>query len=286
MRRLVVQIALTVLSLAAPVAAQDTDPSLLTVRRIYGTGEFAAQPFGPARWLRDGSAYTTLEPAPDGGAGLDIVRYDVEGGKREVLVSASQLVPKGDTLPLRVENYDWSADLKQLLVFTNSKPVWRLNTRGDYWVLDRAAGNLRRLGGDEAKPSSLMFAKFSPDGRRVGYVRENNLYVEDLAGGGITALTTDGSRTLINGTFDWVYEEELMNYNADGWRWSPDGQRVAYWQLNADQVKDFNLINNTDSIYSKVIPVQYPKVGRDQLGGASRDRERGRRGDALAPDRG
>jgi dipeptidyl-peptidase-4 len=148
-----------------------------------------------------------------------------------------------------------------LLIFTNTKPVWRLNTRGDYWVLERATGKLRKLGGPDAKPSTLMFAKFSPDGGRVGYVRENNLYVEDLATGTITPLTTDGSRTLINGTFDWVYEEELMNYFADGWRWSPDGRKVAYWQLNADSVKDFNLINNTDSLYSRVNPVQYPKAG-------------------------
>jgi dipeptidyl-peptidase-4 len=128
-------------------------------------------------------------------------------------------------------------------------------------VLERATGRLWRLGGDEAKSSTLMFAKFSPDSRRVAYVRENNLYVEDLASGGITPLTTDGSRTLINGTFDWVYEEELMNYYADGWRWSPDGRSIAYWQLNADQVRDFNLINNTDSLYSRVIPIQYPKAG-------------------------
>jgi dipeptidyl-peptidase 4 len=174
MRRLVVQITLAVLGITAPIAAQDTDPSLLTVRRIYGGGEFGPQPFGPARWLGDGSAYTTLEQTAEG-AGLDIVRYDVERGTREVLVSARQLMPKGDTLPLRVEDYGWSADLKQLLVFTNSKPVWRLNTRGDYWVLDRTTGNLRKLGGDNAKSSTLMFAKFSPDGRRVGYVRENNL---------------------------------------------------------------------------------------------------------------
>ncbi len=78
---------------------------------------------------------------------------------------------------------------------------------------------------------------------------------------GSRPLTTDGSRTLINGTFDWVYEEELMNNYADGWRWSPDGESVAYWQLNADSVRDFNLINDTDSLYSRVIPVQYPKVG-------------------------
>jgi dipeptidyl-peptidase-4 len=201
-----------------------------------------------------------VEPAA-AGPGQDLVRYDVERGSREVLVPASRLVPPGGSEPIHIQDYAWSPDGTQLLVFTNTQPVWRLNTRGDYWVLDRPSGKLRQLGGSEAKPSSLMFAKFAPDGGRVGYVRENNLYVEELANGKIIALTTDGSRTMINGTFDWVYEEELMNYYADGWRWSPDGASIAYWQLNADSVKNFHLVNNTDSIYSRVIPIQYPKVG-------------------------
>ncbi len=243
-----------------PANAQQTDPSRLTVQRIYGSSEFAAQPFGPSRWLGDGTAYTTVEPPADG-PGQEIVRYDVEQGSREVLVAARQLLAQGAEAPLDIEDYAWSPDGKKALVFTNTRPVWRLNTRGDYWVLDRTSGELKKLGGTEAKPSTLMFAKFAPDGGRVAYVRENNLYVEDLASGKITALTTDGSRTLINGTFDWVYEEELMNYYADGWRWSPDGSSIAFWQLNADSVKNFNLINNTDSVYSRVIPVQYPKVG-------------------------
>ena len=245
---------------AVPLSAQQGDPSLLTIRRIYASGEFAAEPFGPARWLEDGTAYTTLEPSADG-SGADLVRYDVEKGTREVMVAARQLVPPGENEPLEVEDYGWSPDGTMLLIFTNTRPVWRLNTRGDYWVFDRGTGKLRKLGGPEAKPSTLMFAKFDPSGHRVAYVRENNLYVEDLAGGTITPLTTDGSRTLINGTFDWVYEEELMNYYADGWRWSPDGRSIAYWQLNADSVKNFDLINNTDSLYSRVTPVQYPKVG-------------------------
>jgi dipeptidyl-peptidase 4 len=251
---------LLLVAAAGPAFAQQTDPSRLTVQRIYGSGEFAAKPFGPSRWLAEGAAYTTLEPAPEGG-GQELVRYDVEKGGREVLVSARQLVPPGETDPIQIQDYAWSPDGKQLLIFTNTEPVWRLNTRGDYWVLDRGTGALRKLGGPEAKPSTLMFAKFAPGGGRVGYVRENNLYVEDLARGTITALTTDGSRTLINGTFDWVYEEELMNYYADGWRWSPDGSKIAFWQLNADSVRNFHLVNNTDSIYSRVIPVQYPKVG-------------------------
>ncbi len=253
-------LSIAVLAVPQVSSAQQADSSLLTLARIYGSGEFAAQPFGPSRWLGHGAAYTTLEPG-QGGRGQDIVRYDVETGRRETLVASRALTPKGAESPLQVEDYAWSPDQRMLLVFTNTQPVWRLNTRGDYWVLDRSSGVIRQLGGREAKPSTLMFAKFSPDGGRVAYVRKNNLYVEDLTSGAITALTTDGSRTLINGTFDWVYEEELMNYYADGWRWSPDGRSIAYWQLNADRVKSFNLINNTDSVYSQVTPVQYPKVG-------------------------
>jgi dipeptidyl-peptidase-4 len=207
-----------------------------------------------------GAAYTTLEP-DSAGKGQDLVRYDTEGGARLVLIPAAQLVPPGATGPLVIEDYAWSPDDRFLLVFTNSKPVWRQNNRGDYWVLDRTSKRLRKLGGPEAPPSSLLFAKFSPDGTRIGYVRENNLYVERLDDGTITRLTNDGSRTIINGTFDWVYEEELDL--RDGWRWSPDGRTIAYWQLDASRVRDFLLIDNIDSLYSFTIPVQYPKAGQE-----------------------
>jgi dipeptidyl-peptidase-4 len=253
-------LAICVVALFAPLQAQQSDSTLLSVQRIYGTTEFRGQVFGPARWLEGGSSYTTLEDA-DSDGGQNLVRYDTERGGRQVLLAARQFIPQGDSVPLAIEDYSWSPDSRMLLIFTNTKPVWRLNTRGDYWVLERDTGRLRKLGGPDAKPSTLMFAKFAPDGNRVAYVRENNLYVEDLTTGGITPLTTDGSRIVINGTFDWVYEEELMNYYADGWRWSPDGRSIAYWQLTADQVRDFDLINNTDSLYSRVIPVQYPKAG-------------------------
>ena len=101
------------------------------------------------------------------------------------------------------------------MIYTNTARVWRYNTRGDYWVLDLETHDLKKLGGD-AKPSTLMFAKFSPDSKKVGYVCEHNVYVEDLATGKITQLTFDGSTTIINGTFDWVYEEELDD--RDGFR--------------------------------------------------------------------
>jgi len=240
------------------LAQRTIDPSTLTIDRLFASPEFIEEPFGPARWLPDGESYTTLEGAA-GGTGTDIVRYDAASGRRDVLVPATRLVPNGRQQPLDIEDYLWSKDGRWLLVFTNTARVWRQNTRGDYWVLDRKSGALRQLGGKSASPSTLMFATFSPDGRRVAYVRERNLYVEDVVTGRITRLTSDGSRTVINGTFDWVYEEELNDRN--GFRWSPDGKRIAYWQLDTKGVRDFDLINNTDSLYSRVEPVQYPKAG-------------------------
>jgi dipeptidyl-peptidase-4 len=270
LHRLRALLPLASLLFATPLAAQQ-DPGSLSLERIFVSDEFRAERFGPARWLEGGDAYTTLEaePAADGAkAGgdivRDIVRYDAATGERTVLVSARSLLPRGAESPLEIEGYDWSPDGSKLLVFTNSERVWRDNTRGDYWVLDVASGGLRKLGGD-APESTLMFAKFSPDGGRVGYVRQNDVYVEDLASGAITRLTTDGSRTTINGTFDWVYEEELGL--QDGWRWSPDGERIAYWQLDATGVRDFLLLNSTDSLYSFTIPIQYPKAGETNSAG-------------------
>jgi dipeptidyl-peptidase 4 len=244
---------LAFLALGATAAAAQ---STLSVERIF-SGEFRLSGVGPSRWLDD-STYTVVEPTARG-VGNDLVKVDAASGAKTVLIPASKLVPAGAKEPLEVEGYDWSDDHKQLLIFTNSARVWRENTRGDFWVLDVPSGKLQKLGGKSAKPSTLQFAKFSPDGKRVAYVRDHNIYVENLATGAITALTKDGSTKIINGTFDWVYEEELNM--RDGFRWSPDGQRIAYWRLDANGVRDFLLINNTDSLYSFTIPVQYPKAG-------------------------
>jgi dipeptidyl-peptidase-4 len=144
-------------------------------------------------------------------------------------------------------------------VFTNTKKVWRLNTKGDYWLVDRKSGSLSQLG-KTLPASSLMFAKFSPDGNSVAYVSDNNIYVEDLATSQIKPLTTDGSVTMINGTFDWVYEEEFAC--RDGFRWSPDSKKIAYWQIDASSIRKYYLINYSDSIYSRIVPIEYPKVGQ------------------------
>ena len=85
--------------------------------------------------------------------------------------------------------------------------------------------------------ASLMFAKFSPDGKKVAYVSKHNIYIEDLANNQLNKITSDGTDRMINGTFDWAYEEEFGT--QDGFRWSPDGSKIAYWKLNANGTKTF-----------------------------------------------
>lgn len=238
---------------------EEQEGSTLTIERIFMSMDFMPDRFGPSSWIDDGNAYTTLERTVDTNLkGRDIVRYETESGEKSILVPAAMLVPAGKEKPLSVAGYSWSNNKEMLLIYTNTERVWRLNTRGDYWVLNTKTGELFRLGKDLPE-SSLMFAKFSPDDKKVAYVSKHNLYVEDLETKQYAQITFDGSDKKINGTFDWAYEEELEC--RDGFRWSPDSKNIAYWQIDATDIKNFLMINNTDSIYSYTIPVQYPKVG-------------------------
>ncbi len=230
---------------AVSIPTRASDQLNRDLKRIFDSKELTPKRFGPARWRDNGSSYTIVEPSAKQKGADDIVLYETATGKRSVLVEASALCPPGASKPLSIDDYRWSNDGQKLLIFTNTEKVWRNNTRGDYWVLDRAASKLRKV--DESAPAStLMFAKFSPDGSRLAFVRENNIYVEDLKSGSVHPVTRDGSATTINGTSDWVYEEELSL--RDCFRWSPDGKEIAYWQFDSSGVQQFTLLNNTDTL--------------------------------------
>ncbi|MBP6977994.1 MAG: S9 family peptidase [Bacteroidales bacterium] len=245
---------------SAPATAQEKqeDPSLLSIDRIFNSMDFMMDRVMPIRWIEGGNAYTTFERSETVKFGRNVIRYESSTGEKSILVEAEKFIPQGEENPLSFDDLAWSEDRSKLLLFTNTKRVWRSNTRGDYWLLDRESGSLSQLG-QGLPESSLMFAKFSPDGTKVAYVSKNNIYTEDLSNHRITQLTFDGTETMINGTFDWVYEEEF--HCRDGFSWSPDGTRIAFWQLDASGIRTFYMINNTDSLYPFTIPVQYPKVG-------------------------
>ena len=248
-----------VTSVLPPVVAQVPENVNDMMRRIFASADFAPQRFGPARWIETGTAYTTVEKSAAIPDASDIVRYETATGARSVYISARQLVPSGASEALDFDDYTWSADGNLLLLFTNTQRVWRQNTRGDYWVLDRKTGALKKLGGPNAPPSSLMYARFSPAGDRVAYVRRGNVYVERLSDGAITALTSDADSLHVNGMTDWVYEEEFDL--RDAFRWSPDGSKIAYWRFDMTGLGTYFLVNDTDSLYPKITPIQYPKVG-------------------------
>ena len=231
--------------------------SLLTIDRLFGAREFETEAVPQSHWSKRSSAYFTLDKSQDG-KGRDLVRNDPATGKKETLVPASAFVPKGAKEPLAIEAFEFSADESRVLIYTNSKRVWRRNTRGDYWVLEVASRELKKLGGNAAA-STLMFAKLSPDGSRVAFVRENNLYAQDVRNLEITQLTADGSKTLINGTGDWVNEEELDLREC--FRWSFDGRHVLFWQFDTSGVADFHLVNNVESNSPRITSFAYPKVG-------------------------
>ena len=239
----------------APLVAQPSEKLQAMLARIFNSNEFSGggrgggRRGGPGgtRWIEGGNAYAAIENG-------EIVRYDPATGKRDVLVSAAQLTPKQTGQPLAITDFAWSADAKKLLVATNPHRVLIRKPAADYWVLDRPTNAWSHLGAD------LLFAKLSPTGAAVAYVRGTNLFVQDLATGAVTELTTDGTDLIINGTSDWVYDEEFSL--ADAFRWSPDGRQLAYWQFDQHDVPEYSLVNYTDALYPVIFKYPYPKAGQ------------------------
>lgn len=229
----------------------------LHLEEIIGGRLIQTKGIGAMTWMKDGERYSRMEPNAETG-GMDIVAYRAKDNRREVIIPSSMFINKETGKPIAIRSISWSTDNGKVLIYNNTKRVWRYDTKGDYWVLTLKDGTLRQLG-KGLPESSMMFAKFSPDGTRVAFVSNNNIYVEDVASGQITQLTHDGSQTIVNGTFDWVYEEEFAC--RDGFRWSPDGQYIAYWQSDTKGTGVFDIINNVDSIYPTILHFPYPKAG-------------------------
>lgn len=249
--------ALTLACVSGTAAAQ-SPAATASLHQEFVEHAFAVEPYGPVRWVDGGKGYTTLESTPGTTAVKEIVRYDTATGQRQVLVAAQQLIPRGAQQALTIDDYACSTDLSRVLIFTNTQRVWRANTRGDYWVIDRQTGEIRRLA-SAGPTSTTMFATFSPDGKKVAYVHFNNIYVEDLQTAKTWRITADGSDKVINGTSDWVYEEEFGI--RDAFRWSPDGTHIAYWQFDASKVKNFALIYDTGGPYQILTRIPYPDFG-------------------------
>jgi len=228
-------------------------------------------------WNKDGNSYTTIEDN-------SIVEITLPAMTKTTLVSADQLAPLG--LAHREGNrgaagaagasrrgfggaafqYQFSDDKQKILIETQPSRIYH-NTYYTCWVFDKSANTLTPVAKHlpaakstfAAPVPGVLNAKLSPDGSKLAYVYDNNIYTEDLATHTIEVLTTDGNDKRLNGWFDYAYSEEL--YDIDGFRWSPDSKSIAYWQMDLGKVGIFYMINNTDSIYPKIISIPFSKVG-------------------------
>lgn len=248
----------TVALLACPLAAaaQSTAQSAdeLTVETIFGSDGLSSRSVA-VRWMADGRHWSVVERDS---AGFDeLWRVEAESGRREKLVSSAELSPPGGGDPLRIEGYDFSEDGRRLLIFSQSQQVWRARTKGRYYVFDFPTRRLIEVSGEDGWQ---MFAKLSPDARQVAFVRDHDLYVTDLSSGEERRLTFDGGENIINGTTDWVYEEELDL--RDAFRWSPDGSRIAYWRFDQSPVRTYWLVDHLP-LYPELTGIRYPKAGED-----------------------
>ena len=224
----------------------------LTVERIYGSDDFSGQSVS-VRWMPDGLHWSTIDQ--DSAGHSELWQVDARTDQREKLVSAAELIKEGSEEPLQIEGYTFSTDGRRLLIFAESQQVWRARTKGHYYVFDFPT---RRLIPVSDGDGWQMFAKLSPDGRQVAYVRDNDIFVNDLSSGEEQRLTFDGSETIINGTTDWVYEEELGL--RDAFRWSPDGSKLAYWRFDQSPIRTYWLVDAMP-LYPELNGVRYPKAG-------------------------
>ncbi|MEX1186074.1 MAG: S9 family peptidase [Gemmatimonadaceae bacterium] len=245
MRR-VLKLSILSLVLAAPVAGAQS-PTELTVDRIFNSAEFRAQPSPTLHWLGNEANYVDVREG-------SFHMVDIGSGRSTLLVDAAAFVGE-DGKRLDIEDVIWSGDQTRALIFHSSERVWRANSRGRFHVFDVAS---RKLIPVTRVDTLIMFGKLSPDGQHAAFVRNNNIYVTDLATGQERALTRDGSPEIINGTTDWVYEEEFGL--RDAFRWSPDGRRIAFWRFDQTAVKPFSLIDETQ-LYPSFTTFKYPKAG-------------------------
>lgn len=224
---------------------------MLQLEDIWGSPKLFARTVEGFRALNDGEHYSKTVETENGDA---IVSFSFLTGKAvDTILKPTALIIMNDTIEF--SDYSFSKDEQKILLVVNPESIYRHSTREDYYLYDRKTGKLRPI----TLNGKAMYGSFSPDGKRIAFVRENNLYTYDIDSGTETAVTTDGKRNaVINGATDWVYEEEFSMDVA--FCWSGDGTHLAYYRFDETGVKEFNL-TYYGNLYPKEETYKYPKAG-------------------------
>lgn len=230
------------------------DKKLLTVSDIFVSQKFHGKTLNHAKWFPDGKSFTFIKN-DDQSNFPSLYKHEVKSGDVSKLLDGAEIInpQTGDTILF--SDYEWSESGKKLLLKADSRRVWRRFSLAHFYVYDLDQKKLQAVSGGNER---ILHAKLSPDASKVGYVYENNLFIKDFKTDSVQQLTKDGSETIINGQFDWVYEEEFGI--ANGWRWSPDGNKIAFWRLDQSMEPEFSWIDY-QPLHGAVKTIRYPKAG-------------------------
>jgi len=216
----------------------------ITVNDFTTDNKFIQREVYGINWMNDGQYFSALESNR-------IVKYNVTNSSSEVIVDCSLLAPQ-----LRVTSYMFSNDERKILLLTSFASIYRRSYKGEYYVYDIQTKTVTRL----SEGGKQSYATFSPDGSKVAFARGNNLYVVNLSSKQEVQVTNDGKfNEIINGSTDWVYEEEFSF--VVGFYWSPNGEKIAYYRFDETAVKEYNMQVWGTSLYPKDYRFKYPKAG-------------------------
>ncbi|MBK9290793.1 MAG: S9 family peptidase [Bacteroidetes bacterium] len=222
----------------------------ITVEDIWASRKFSAEGVFGIHPLNDGKSYATIEKG-----NLNVYAY-ADGHLVQTLIQSDELIT-ADSVKINLQSYELSQDETLALIPWATESIYRHSSRSDYYIFDLRTRKLFPL----SKGGKQQLATFSPDGTKVAFVRDNNIFVRDLSSDAETQITSDGKQNhIINGTTDWVYEEEFSFTQA--FFWSPDSRRIAYLKFNESRVREFNMVYYND-LYPELYTYKYPKAGED-----------------------
>ncbi len=230
--------------------AQENDKSL-SLELVMKSREFFPKSVRGIRPMKDGEHFTQLKTD-------SINAYNYKNGKLyQVIVTSDDVIPEGATEPIPLYDYTFNWDESMILFATESEAIYRRSSKSNYYIFNRKTRMLQPLSGN----GKQQLADFSPNSKMVAFVRDNNIFIKYLESGKERQITFDGKDGhIINGTTDWVYEEEFSL--VKGFQWSPDSRKIAYMRFDESGVKEWNLTYYGD-LYPELYKYKYPKTGED-----------------------
>lgn len=229
-------------------------PKRITLEDIFVNGTFRQDYVYGMDWLKSGEHYAAFG---SGAEGKKLYRFEIKTGKKlDLIFDGDELIPQGQNKPIECDAYTFNPDETKILFATDIDPIYRYSTIEFYYVYDVKSKKLTPL----SVNGKQRLAQFSPDGNKVAFVRDNNIFVVDLTTNKETQVTTDGEwNKIINGGTDWVYEEEFALPN--GIAWSPDSKKIAFYRFDESMVKEYQMTMYNTGLYPQPSTFKYPKAG-------------------------